>query len=132
MTPEVTMLALSGGLSLVLALTVIAVHFARFGGTMLRSNRDTYPPLTGIAGRTVRAHANFNEALLPFAIAVGCAAFAHVSTAATVIAAEVFVAARVAHAGLYIAGIPEVRSVAYYVGLAATAVIFAHLPLVFG
>ena len=129
MTPEMTMLALAGALSLTLALIVIGVHVKTFGGKMIRSNREAYPALTGLAGRAVRAHANLNEALLPFAIAVVCAAFTHVSTTVTVVAAEVFVAARVAHAGLYLAGIPEVRSLAFYIGLAATVVIFAHLPM---
>ncbi len=123
------MLGWSGILSLLLALVVIAVHFRRFGGTMIRSNRDAYPPLTGLAGRVVRAHANLNEALLPFAIAILCVSFAHVSSRWTVFAAETFLVAQLAHAGLYIAGVPEIRSVAYYVGLSATAVIFAQLSL---
>ena len=129
MTPELKILAWSGLLSLALALVVIGVHFRHFGGKMIRSNRDSYPPLTGIAGRAVRAHVNLTEALLPFAIAVTCVALAHISNTATVTAAEVFFVARVAHAGLYIGGIPEIRSIAFYAGLIATIVIFANLPL---
>ncbi|MGL4314956.1 MAG: MAPEG family protein [Sphingomonas sp.] len=129
MSIELAMLAASGVLSLLLALVVIAVHFRRFGGTMIRSNREHYPELTGLAGRAVRAHANLNEALLPFAIAVIAVLASHATSRWSADAAITFLAARIAHAGLYLAGIPEIRSIAFYIGLAATLVVFAQLPL---
>ena len=129
MTIELRMLAWSGILSLLLALVVIAVHFSRFGGTTIRGNREHYPPLDGMAGRVVRAHANLNEALLPFGVAVLCLTLARAGNSWSAAAAQMFVVARVGHAGLYVAGVPEVRSVTFYVGLAATLVVFAQLPL---
>lgn len=75
--------------------------------------------------RVVRAHANLNEALLPFAIA---AALLHVSTPLTLGAAVVFFAARVAHALLYLVGATPWRSISYYCGLIATVVFATQLP----
>jgi uncharacterized MAPEG superfamily protein len=96
---------------------------------MIRSNRDDFPPLTGVAMRVVRAHANLNEALLPFAIIVIAAAALHVSNDLTVYAAIAFFAARVAHALLYLIGSTPWRSIAYYCGLIATIVFASQLPL---
>ncbi len=129
MSTELAMLVWSGLLSLLLALATIAIHFVRFGGTTIRGNREHYPALEGAAGRIVRAHANMNEALLPFAIVVIAGQLLHFSNGYTVLAAEIFLAARLAHAGLYAAGIPEVRSVAFYVAFLATIVFAAQLPL---
>ncbi len=129
MSAELSVLVAAAGLSLALALATIGIHLHRFGGAMVRSNREDYPALQGLAGRVVRAQANLNEAMLPFAVVVLAAALAQVSNGLTAAAAETFLAARLAHAGLYLAGVPVLRSVAYYVGLAATLVFAAQLPL---
>jgi uncharacterized MAPEG superfamily protein len=96
---------------------------------MIRSNRDDFPPLEGLALRVVRAHANLNEALLPFAIVVLAAALTGVSNPWTVYGAIVFFGARLAHAGFYRVGATPWRSLAYYAGLAATVVVAAQLRL---
>ena len=97
MPTEILMLVLTGLLSLVVAVLTIGIHFARFGGKAIRSNRDDYPPLEGLAMRVVRAHANLNEALLPFAVIALAASLLHVSNPVTIYAAIAFFAARVAH-----------------------------------
>jgi uncharacterized MAPEG superfamily protein len=130
MSTELTVLVAAGGLSLLLALATIVVHLKTFGGAAIRSSREAYPALGGLAGRVVRAHANLNEALLPFAIVVLAAAMLHLSTPWTTGAAMLFLAARIAHASLYVAGIPMLRSLAYYVGLGATVLLAAQLPLI--
>jgi uncharacterized MAPEG superfamily protein len=127
MTTELMMLVLCGLLSLALALATIAIHFLHFGGKTIRSNREEYPPLYGIAGRVVRAHANLTESLLPFTIVVLVANAVQVSNRWTIYGSEVFLLARLAHASLYISGIPEVRSIAFYVGLLATITTAAQL-----
>jgi uncharacterized MAPEG superfamily protein len=128
MNAELTVLVAAGALSLLLALATIAVHLRAFGGAAIRSSREDYPVLSGLAGRVVRAHANLNEALLPFAIVVLAAAVLHFSTPWTAGAAVLFLAARIAHASLYVAGIPMLRSLAYYVGIGATVLLAAQLP----
>jgi uncharacterized MAPEG superfamily protein len=84
---EILMLVMTGLLSLVVAVSTIAIHFRVYGGQMIRGNRDDFPRLAGVAMRVVRAHANLNEALLPFAIVVIAAAVLHVSNRLTVYAA---------------------------------------------
>lgn len=127
MITELTMLVFCGLLSLALALATITIHFVRFGGKTIRSNREQYPPLDGIAGRVVRAHGNLTESLIPFAIVVLVANAGQVSNRWTIYGSEVFFLARLAHASLYVGGIPEVRSVAFYVGLLATITIAVQL-----
>jgi uncharacterized MAPEG superfamily protein len=128
MPTEILMLVLTGLLSLVVAFLTIAIHFRTYGGKMIRSNRDDFPPLEGLAMRVVRAHANLNEALLPFAIVVIAAALLHDSNPVTVYAAIAFFAARVAHALLYLIGATPWRSISYYCGLIATIVFATQLP----
>jgi len=128
MPTEIVMLVLTGLLSLVVAFLTIAIHFRTYGGKMIRSNRDDFPPLEGVAMRVVRAHASLNEALLPFAIIVIAAALLHVSNPVTVYAAIAFFAARVAHALLYLIGATPWRSMSYYCGLIATIVFATQLP----
>ncbi|MBV8971544.1 MAG: MAPEG family protein [Sphingomonadaceae bacterium] len=131
MTTELTALVACALLALGLALLTVAVHLRAFGGPAIRSSRDDYPPLTGLAGRVVRAQANHGEALLPFAVVTLAAAHLGVSNGVTAGAAEAFLGARIAHASLYLAGVPILRSVAFYAGLVATLVIAAQLPLRF-
>jgi uncharacterized MAPEG superfamily protein len=128
MSAEILMLVLSGLLSLLVAVSTIAIHFVRYGGKMIRSNRDDFPPLDGLAMRVVRAHANLNEALLPFAIIVLAASALHVSNQWTVHAAEAFFASRLAHASSYLVGATPWRSIFYYCGLIATLVLATQLP----
>lgn len=129
MTIELAMLVYAGLLSLVLAAATIVVHLRSFGGAAIRSSREGYPALEGLPGRVVRAHANHNEALLPFAVTVLALAALGRSTAWTIGGAELFLAARLSHAGLYLAGVPMLRSIAYYAGMAATIMLACQLPL---
>jgi uncharacterized MAPEG superfamily protein len=120
---ELTILVCCGLLSLSLALTTIAVHGRRFGGATIRSNREGYPKLDGVAGRVVRAHANLNEALVPFGLIILALVMAHGASGRSALAAATFLGARIAHASFYIAGIVVLRSIAFYVGLVATIVL---------
>jgi len=128
MSTELAMLTLSGLLSLTLALLTIAIHGAAFGGPAIRSNRENFPVLSGVSGRVVRAHTSLNEALVPFAIIVISASLCHVTNSLSAGAAEVFLGARIAHASFYIGGVRILRSISFYVALAATIVIAVQLP----
>jgi uncharacterized MAPEG superfamily protein len=74
--------------------------------------------------RARRAHVNAVENLVVFAPLVLVAAFAGVSTPATVLAAKTYFVARLVHYVVYTAGIPVVRTLAFAAGFVAT-VIFA-------
>ena len=95
---------------------------------MIRSNREDYPPLTGLTARVVRAHVSLNEALTPFAVVVIAATLLRLSSSWTVGSAVGFLTARTAHAGLYLLGITPWRSIAFYAGLLATLVFACQLP----
>ena len=70
---------------------------------------------------------NHREGLTMFAPLVLAAAVAGVSSGTMVLGAQLFFYSRVAHAVLYIFGVPMVRPLAWAVGLAGTVMVFAAL-----
>jgi uncharacterized MAPEG superfamily protein len=122
-TIEMRALLWSALLCLGLVLLQIAIHIRRFGGDMVRGNRDDFPRLKGVAARVVRAHANLIESLVPFAAAIWAIQSLAISNRITVAAAVVFLAARVVHAASYVLGVTVVRSAAFYAGLVATVAV---------
>jgi uncharacterized MAPEG superfamily protein len=82
-----------------------------------------YPSDAPWADRARRAHLNAIENLAVFAPLVLVGAIIDVSTKATVLAAQVYVGARLAHYLIYTAGIPVLRTVAFLAGACATVVI---------
>jgi uncharacterized MAPEG superfamily protein len=82
-----------------------------------------YPSDAPWVDRAKRAHMNAIENLAVFAPLVLVAAIIEVSTKATVLSAQIYVAARVAHYVIYTAGIPVVRTLAFLIGACATLVI---------
>lgn len=124
MTIELYSLTATGLLLLVLANFSAALYGGQVGNPALMGNRETIPGPEGAARRAQRAHQNLIENAVPFAIAVLVAQALHFSTPITKGAALAFIAARVVHALVYIAGIPVVRTLAWVVGVVATIVIF--------
>jgi uncharacterized MAPEG superfamily protein len=81
-----------------------------------------YPTDAPWADRARRAHINAIENLAVFAPLVLVGAIIEVSTRATVLSAEIYVAARLAHYVIYVAGIPVIRTFAFLAGACATLV----------
>jgi len=79
------------------------------------------------AGRAARAHSNILESLILFAILVFAARLANVSNAMTLLGAELFFWGRVAHAIIYIIGIPWLRTAAWLVSVIGLLLIFLQL-----
>ncbi len=77
----------------------------------------------GWAEKLMRAHSNAVENLVVFAALVLVAHAAGISNSAIATAAMVYFWARLAHAVVYLFGIPWVRTVAFLVGFGAQAVI---------
>jgi uncharacterized MAPEG superfamily protein len=127
MTPELMYLLWS------VALTVVLVVVATLGATQqvglpkLAGNRDNMPELQGWAGRAERAHRNMLESLVLFAILVLAARALNISNNLTVLGAQLFFWGRVAHAGLYIAGISWVRTAAWAVSVVGLLLFFLQL-----
>jgi uncharacterized MAPEG superfamily protein len=86
-----------------------------------------YPADPPWVDRARRAHLNAIENLAVFAPLVLVAAIVQVSTGATILAAQIYVVARMAHYVIYAAGVPVVRTLAFFVGACATLVIAAAL-----
>jgi uncharacterized MAPEG superfamily protein len=88
-----------------------------------------YPADAPWADRARRAHLNAIENLAVFAPLVLVAAIVGVSTKATVLSAQIYVAARLVHYVIYAADIPVIRTVAFLAGACATLVIAMVLLL---
>ncbi len=117
MGTELKMLILASLLTVGLAvLGGVAVVLHR-GVGYAAGNRDQPAPLSPWGERAIRAHRNMLENLPPFAALVLIAQVAGVSNEATALGAMLFFWARVAHAVVYIAGVPYVRTLAFLVSL---------------
>jgi uncharacterized MAPEG superfamily protein len=75
------------------------------------------------AQRLMRAHTNAIENLVVFATLVLILRSLNISTAATVTACAIFFFARLAHAIVYMLGIPVVRTLTFAIGFAAEVVL---------
>ena len=114
---------------LALVQAVIAVLAARrqVGLTLLVGNRHEMPALTGLALRATRAHLNLLENLALFAIAVFVANAADRFNSATAFGAILFFWSRVAYAGVYLVGIPWLRTIVWAVSVAGIFLVLAPL-----
>src|SRR3954462_15807871 len=94
------------------ALCVVQMIVAVAGATLqvglprLAGNREGLGEMTGWAGRAARAHRNMLESLVLFAVLVLVAHIAGVRNDMTLLGAQLFFWGRVAHAIVYIAGLP--------------------------
>ena len=86
-----------------------------------------YPADAPWADRARRAHLNAIENLAVFAPLVLVGAITEVSTKATVLWAQIYVVARLAHYVIYVAGIPVLRTIAFLAGACATLAIAMEL-----
>lgn len=79
-----------------------------------------YPVDAPWADRARRAHLNAIENLAVFAPLVLASAIIELSTKVTVLSAQIYVVARLAHYIIYVAGIPVLRTIAFLSGACAT------------
>jgi uncharacterized MAPEG superfamily protein len=127
MTPELYYVIWSAALTLVLVVIAVSGATLQVGLPTLAGNREGLPEMTGWAGRAQRAHRNMLESLVLFAILVFAAKIAGVSNAMTLLGAQLFFWGRVAHAVLYVAGIPWARTGAWAVSVLGLILIFWQL-----
>jgi len=128
MTTDLWMLTMTAVLNLSLPIVaVVALQLSPGGLQYGLGNRDTDFPLPAWAERSKRAHSNLTENLAIFAVLV---LVAHVSGRAnetTALASTIYLLARIAHAAVYILGIKVVRTLIFFVGVAAEVMIVAQL-----
>jgi uncharacterized MAPEG superfamily protein len=82
--------------------------------------------LEGVAARAYGAHMNAFEAFAPFAAAVIISRVVEGPSSTVDVIALVFIAARLAHMGFYLANLQPPRSAAFFVGLIAVIAIFVQ------
>jgi|SRR3954462_1927723 uncharacterized MAPEG superfamily protein len=127
MTPELIYLVWSAALTFILVLIAVSAATLQVGLPTLAGNREGLPKMSGWAGRAQRAHLNMLESLILFAVLVFVAQLAGVHNAATLLGAQLFFFGRVAHAVVYIAGIPWLRTAAWGVSVVGLVMIFLQL-----
>jgi uncharacterized MAPEG superfamily protein len=128
MKTEVLLLAWAVALTAAQMLVAVTGAMLQVGLPALAANRDNLPPITGWAGRAQRAHRNMLENLVLFAALVLAVALAGRHSTLTVLGAHLFFWARLAYAGVYIAGIPWLRTGVWFVSFVGLVLLF--LPLV--
>ena len=124
MKPELLLLVWAALLTLVQAVVAVQGAMMQVGLSTLAGNREGMPELKGWAGRATRAHRNMLENLVLFAVVVFAARLTNVSNAVTLLGAQLFFFGRIAHAILYIAGVPWLRTLAWLVSIVGIAMIF--------
>jgi uncharacterized MAPEG superfamily protein len=117
----------SAALTFVLVVVAVSGCILQVGLPRIAGNREGMPEVTGWAGRAVRAHRNMLESLILFAVLVLVAQIAGVHNATTLLGAQLFFWARVAHAIVYIAGIAWARTLAWAVSVVGLVMIFLQL-----
>jgi uncharacterized MAPEG superfamily protein len=127
MKPELMLLVWAVLLTFVQVLVAVGGAALQVGLPTLAGNREGLAPCTGWAGRAARAHHNMLENLVLFAALVLVAVAAGKTNSATLLGAQLFFWARVAHAIVYVAGIPWLRTAAWLVSVIGLAIIFFQL-----
>jgi uncharacterized MAPEG superfamily protein len=121
MSSELTILAVYALFTIVLILVQVMAATGQVGAETLVHPREDMPKLTGLAGRLDRAQANSIVALALFAPAVLILQTKAAFTPTTLLAAQVFLIARVVYAIVYATGTPWVRTISWIVAFFATA-----------
>ena len=128
MTTDLWMLVWTVLLSLLLPVPVLAGRLQVPGGmSWAFGNRDTPLEVPAWAGRADRAHRNLLENLPGFAALVLIAHVTGNANAATALGATIFFWGRVAHAAVYLAGIPVLRTIVFFVAAFGELLILLQL-----
>jgi uncharacterized MAPEG superfamily protein len=102
----------------------VLMRFVKWGLWKPFANPDpSLPALPAWAERAREAHRNGVENLVTFAAVVLVAGLVGIHTPMTILAAKVYVAARLIHYVVYTIGIPVARTLAFLTGVGATLVI---------
>ena len=121
MSNELNILGIYGLVVFVTTFAQILSAQAQVGLPSLIRPRDDMPNLTGIAGRFERAQINNTFAMAMFAPAILVLAQKGMFTSHTLLAAQVFLIARILYVPLYAIGLPFARTIVWRIGFLATA-----------
>jgi uncharacterized MAPEG superfamily protein len=124
MAIELKMLVDSAALLFVLIFIQAQAGISAQGLGKMAGNRDDLPHPSGFAGRAQRTVANHIENLVLFGAFVLAAVVAGRTNHWTALGSQLFFFGRLAHAPLYLVGVPWLRSVAFMVSVAGMALVF--------
>ena len=127
MSIELTMLALSVALLFVLVIIQAAAGTQAQGLMNMANHRDNLGAPSLWQARTKRCVDNHREGLIMFAPLALIAAHQDISTTLTVWGAQLFFYSRVAHAVVYLAGLPYLRPLFWGIGIVGTLMMFLAL-----
>jgi uncharacterized MAPEG superfamily protein len=127
MTVELTMLILSAGLLMAILLIQASAGILSNGLIAQAGSRDNLPEKNIFHARVTRLRDNMMENLLMFAPVVLVANAVGISNDMTVLGAELFFYARLAHAVIYLAAIPLIRPIPFAIAWAGIIIIARQL-----
>ncbi len=121
---ELLMLALSVALLFVLIVIQAAAGAQAQGLDVMAGHRDDMKAPSAWQARTKRCVDNHREGLILFAPLILVAAQLGISNDLTVWGAQLFFYSRVAHAVVYLAGLPKIRPLVWAIGIVGTIMVF--------
>lgn len=127
MPTELTLLVWSVALCVAQMLVAVITAQAQVSLPPLIGNREDFPELKGIAGRAARAHTNMISNLVMFAALALVAVVASRTNGMTALGAHLFFWGRLAYAGIYLAGIPWLRTGAWAVSMVGLVMMFLQM-----
>jgi len=127
MKPELTLLVWAVVLAFVQMLVAVSGATLQVGLPTLAGNREGLAPCTGWAGRAQRAHHNMLEKLVLFAALVLVAVVSQKTNSTTLLGAQIFFWGRLAHAVVYVIGIPWLRTAVWAVSVVGLVLIAVQL-----
>ncbi len=123
MSTELFMLAMAGGIILLLTLVQGTRNIFALGLVTAAGNQHDIAPWSGWNDRLNRAIKNQIEGIVIFAPILLAIELANLNNDTTALGAQIFVLARVAHAIVYTLGIPWVRTTAWAAGVAGIVMV---------
>lgn len=127
MTVELTYLLYSVILTFVLIMIPASKLILERGLAVQAGSRDNVGEASVFTKRSQRLAANMLENMALFVPIVLVAHAAGVSNETTVLGTQIFLTARIAHAGIYLAGIPWLRPVAWFVAVVGIAMVLLQI-----
>jgi uncharacterized MAPEG superfamily protein len=124
MPTELKIAALGALLLLVHIFTATRFKTAQYGRTWNVGARDeALPAPNPMAGRTMRAQANFQETFPIAIVALLGVVLANKASATTALGGWIWLGARVVYLPLYAAGVPVIRTIVWALGMAGLAMV---------
>jgi uncharacterized MAPEG superfamily protein len=124
---ELKLLVWSAALAFVQCLVAVTGAYLQVGLPTLAGNREKMPAMIGWAGRAERAHRNMLQSLVLFTALVLVAQATGRLDGTTALGAQLFFWARLVYAGVYVAGLPWVRTGVWAVSVLGLLLIFVQL-----